>query len=51
MNGEPIIQRMAVRLANSIIECETLRQENIELNQLLQTKTEVQPDGVSSDNS
>jgi len=51
MNGDQIIQRMAARIANLVIEAEMLRQENIELNQLLQTKQEVKPDGISSDNA
>lgn len=49
MNGDKIIQRMAARIANLIVEVEMLRQELIELNQLLQTKqTEVKPDGSDS---
>jgi len=47
MNGDQIIQRMAARIANLIVESEMLRQENIEMNQLLQK--EVKPDGSSSD--
>ena len=52
MNGDQIIQRMAARIANLIVEVEMLRQENIEMNQLLQAKqTEVKPDGSSSENT
>lgn len=50
MNGDQIIQRLSARIANLIVEVEMLRQENIELNQLLQTKQkEAKPDGISSD--
>lgn len=50
MNGDPIIQRMGIRIANLVVENEMLRQENLELNELIQKQTEVIPDGVSSKN-
>lgn len=50
MNGEPIIQKLAARIANLIVENEMLQQDNAELNALLQKQTEVTPDGVSSKN-
>lgn len=48
MNGDQIIQRMAVRIANLVVENEMLRQDNLELNALLQKQAEVIPDGISS---
>ena len=50
MDGSQIIQRLGARIANLIVEVEMVRQENIELNQLLQAKTEVQ-DVISSKNA
>lgn len=52
MNGDAIIQRLATKIGLLVAESEVLRQENIELNQLLQDKkTEVKSDGISSDNA
>ena len=50
MDGSQIIQRLGARIANLIVEVEMVKQENIELNQLLQAKTEV-PDVKCSDNT
>lgn len=50
MNANEIIQRLGARIANLIVEVEMVKQENIELNQLLQTKTEVTEDVKCSDN-
>ena len=51
MNGDQIIQRMATRIANLIVEVEFLKQENIELNQLLQTKQSEVTHGISNENN
>ena len=51
MDGSQIIQRLGARIANLIVEVEMVKQENIELNQLLQAKAEVKEDGISSKNA